>query len=767
MERSLIIGAILLLFLEIGLLLTGLDDVPTWAPRSNLNNGRVIGQMNRTESNVRRRALSSLVWEESQTHDPLYEFDSVLTLSGSAAQIQFNSKTTLNIDENTLIVLEETPDRENGSLRVRFSRGLLRSKNPRHGIEINNDTWTLTAEEGSVVNLVGLNDGRFDLELSEGQAHLRSQDGVQDISRGERLLIRDSRIEERKHLTTELKWDESSPSRLYSHEFPVKTELKWHGEAEFIHLITPERTEKKIPLENLMTGHFLELNEGTYLVSLTKADRVSETRLLQVRKAPLFRYYSPLPRDRIKTGSEPIFSWEPTEFATQYRLEVSPSKDFSTGVRTWKSETPIFKTQLAEEGAFFWRVIGLDENKTPIPEPRIYPLFMVPDPLDSPELHTPKIRRPASPLESSDESKPRSGASLVRRWWALLVPSASAQNEAHGLEALFTWSSIEGADHYIIEISKSHGFEDPVVIQRTSEPRFLWRGFEKGMYFWRVAAGRSGNENRAEQLGLFSPMAVAHLENPEVFAGEGVTVFHHKPVTKKPRAKPTPPPKATAPIEEPPPETPTEPPAPRQEEEGKWRKNLTWLPSYRSTEMRGSEGIIGLFSGPSAIAFEADVDYVSPRSFSWLLRLGYDETEWKPKNPKDTPFQSAVKERRFNADLFFKKNPSRWSFGLGAESLPVFKRKAPEEGELSSVTVFGPSVIYQYLLNERHGLDTVFTARFGELSGAKLETSWRMQVAKTGYTAYTFAPTASYGYFQGADIKLGDWRLGARFSLGW
>ena len=789
MDRSLVAGAVLLLIIEVSCLLIGLDDVPSWrtGSSSSASQGRLLGHVKRTESHVRRRARSSLVWEESQAPDPLYEFDSLLTLAGSTAQIQFASQTSLTIDENTLIVLEETPDQANGSLRVRFSRGSIRSRNPTRPLAIEGESFTITATQGSVVNLVSLKDGRFDVEVSEGKAKLNSAKASEEIKSGERLVIRDAKIEDRKRVDQDLPW-EAVPARLYARLYPIETELKWRGVADKIRLIAPDKTEQIVKLDSSTTSHRLRLGEGTYQVSLENGERVSSTRTIQVRQSPSFRYFSPLPRNRVRSSGETIFAWETNAFATRYRLEMSSTSDFSSDVKSWTLDSPRFSTQLADEGAYFWRVIGVDETGTSIPEPRSYPLYVAPDPLSSPELHAPQIRQPASPKKNDEKAPaPRKGS----LFWLLLPESAHASEDVP-LEALFSWSPVPDADHYIIEISATPGFESPVVIKRVSKPEFGWRGFEKGTYFWRVAAGRSKAGANGDRLGLFSPLAVARLEDTDGFAGPGVTVNEAPPseepksvFTKPPplvsKAEPEPPPMPEdigPAVKSPPPAqemgSPASPPAPPIEamdsdhpSRGRWHKRLAWQPGYRMGAAEGAQGIQGSFTGPTLLALRTEVHYQSANSYPWELHLAYDEAEWKPKDRAQTPFQQTLREQRMALDLFTTRDWQNWSFAFGAEILPLFKRKANEEGELANAILLGPSGRFLKPMSERLHFETLIHFRFGEVIGARAKLGLRYQLHKGERATYSVSPSIGYGQFQGTESKLRDLQSAIEFAMDW
>ncbi|HTL12833.1 MAG TPA: hypothetical protein VL588_10115, partial [Bdellovibrionota bacterium] len=92
--------------------------------------GPAVASVEWQSSQVRRKPPSSYLWGGVQTDDPLYRRDSVRTGADSAARIKLKSGTTLELGENSLIVLEDSEDLSfntlKGSLVVRKPSGATR-----------------------------------------------------------------------------------------------------------------------------------------------------------------------------------------------------------------------------------------------------------------------------------------------------------------------------------------------------------------------------------------------------------------------------------------------------------------------------------------------------------------------------------------------------------------------------------------------------------------------------------------------------------------
>lgn len=780
MDRKLVIGAVLLLIIQVSYLFAdlngGIRSYFVSTPQSSA--AKRIGELRRTERQVRRKMQSSLVWDESRQSDPVFEYDSILTLAGSSAQIHLEGNARLQLDENTLIVLEPNQARESGSIRIRFARGNLRSRNPGERLHVASDSWTMDVNKGSDVSLVSLDDGRVALEVAEGEVHLKSQNGeAQTIERGEKVRLRDDAIEEKSHLSENLLWEPSIPQRIYSKSFPVTIPLKWTGPAEELRFIDPQKVSHRITIDPVRQQEDLTLTAGTHLIELKgQGDEASQTLSIQVRAAPLFSYFSPFPRDRVQSGTDTLFSWQGHEGLHAYELEVSEQPDFASVLTRIETEKTQARLSLKTPGAFYWRVSAKDEMGYVIPAPRVYPIYSVRQPLEAPKLlNAPEIRTPAGE-EEPPRPESQKGAGLFLPLWrtflSLTLPTAQAEPSTPKLEALFTWTEVPGADHYIIEISVEPGFENPVLISKVPDPRFTWTEFKPGRYFWRVAAGRDPQAGLPEQRGYFSPPALARLESANTEAGPGIALRElPTPAPQlKPRPTPSPvelshtaeeklpiPPAATPPEDHQAshkPESLTAPVAAPIAPAARHRLGLWWRPGYRLNQAQNESSIEGSFSGPVLLAVGANLSFTST-SAVWDLDAGFERVEWKPKSPSETPFQSALQESRWNVRLDRRTFTSRWSFGLHVGSRGFFERTAAEEGALKETTLYGITTRYFVMRNgsNREGGFGEFALEpsFGDgVYGGELSARWLFQVRSSAALEILIGPRLKGAYYKGS-----------------
>ena len=767
-DRLFISGALLLLILEVSALLMGLDDTPSNRALHS-QRAKMIGEVKKIENQVRRRAQSSLVWGESKLEDSVYEYDSILTLPSSTAQIQLQGETRLNLDENTLVMLEPNLDQRDATIRVRFTRGSLRSRNPDQKLAIQNDSFSLKAEKGAEFSLMTLEDGRVGVEVQSGSATLSSKSGSEEVMHGERLILRDDQIEDRKKVSSSLSWNSEIPTRLYVSEFPAEVALKWKGDAKKFRVLNSKHKLQEIAVTGA-NSQSIALAEGLSFVSLEKGEDESPTLAIQIRKAERNRYLSPLPRDRVRADSDITFAWEPQKSAFQYRLEISKTQNFSGQIKRVDAVTTQTTLRLSDEGSYFWRVVGIDSDRFEIPAQEVYNLFVTKDPLASPQLMAPTIQPERNRLPAT-----RDGASI---WWSLLVPKVHAST---GLDASFSWTAVPGAEHYMIEISKTPGFENPVINQKTTSPNYTWHGAAKGTYYWRVAAGAGG------RLGLFSPLAEAKLENVQTFAGEGVTVKPAATPPPVPTPLPTQPKKQTdePPVElgvdtsnsETPSETPTPtpppPPTPTPEVASDARPvkdngisgRVAWVPQYRSVATTSSDSTEGSFGGFVPLGADVELNFLTKANNLWEWHVGYDQANWKPKEGYK---QSSLSESRFQSDVYYRPKLGVWAFGIGAETISSLQREGPETTSLHSSTLLGPSLRYSLTIHKTRELDLQLRLRFGDsLLGAHAFGALKFFIYEGKAAMIFVGPWLSGAQFSGGGTSIRDIELGAELGVGW
>ncbi|MEK7355117.1 MAG: hypothetical protein AAB250_01610, partial [Bdellovibrionota bacterium] len=144
------------------------------------------------------------------------------------------------------------------------------------------------------------------------------------------------------------------------------------------------------------------------------------------------------------------------------------------------------------------------------------------------------------------------------------------------------------------------------------------------------------------------------------------------------------------------------------------------------------------------------------------LTLSFEESQWKPTS---SPRQADVKEQRIGFGLGYRSRASSWSFALAGESLPLLARKASEEAELKTMSLYGVDV--RYTEPWLSGVaDLEFGLRTGsDVSGGRLRGALDYSL---GNSRYALGPDLSLEAFQGAsNRKLTSVVAGFHLGVGW
>lgn len=762
MDRYLISGALLALVIEVLVLFADLRwvDLPYFSEAS-VNTKTVIGHVEVTRQNVRRRKQTAIAWDRSEVNDPLFGFDSVLTLKESSAILNLDGGIKLNLDENTLVILEpRSQDSQDKTMRLKFSKGGLRAKTGAQDLDVALNEWTLDAKRDSEINVRGLNDGRFDVEVLGGEVLLRSGDKTETIRSGTRVDLKPNGIGKTESIDSSLKWAKSMNDRFerhYSHEMPMMVTLEWQGSANLLRHLGPEKIEKEIPLENGINKINLVLSPGSHTFTLARSDKISSSHEVQIWRAPVLRHYSPLPRDRVKTGNDSIFSWSPIESAQRYRWQASESESFGELAFEFETDSTFRKFSLSREGDFFWRVQATDGEGFEIPSFYKTPVYSVADPLAAPRPGRAKLRAPAGEKPApKNRSRPTSYFRII---YDLAIETVSADDKPSSperLEVEFNWSTVDEADHYLIEISKSPDFLDPVIIAKTKTPHFIWREAGREIYYWRVAAGlgyRRGLFSEAVEIDLRSP--VLDRENDD-----GVTVRNPPagmvPVKKQEPIKPElkeepaaerpsePPPKSNAVMAE---AEPT--PEPKGSEASEtYGGEFFFNGSYQTRSFQGDPDFKGTMTGLGAMKVDIRLTRTRPDGESLSFDFEFQSVKWKNKSTNE--FQSDLTERDYAFEARTGSRETPWSLGARIAQTSREVRDDYEALKLEPHIGFGPALIFQKNLSSSSSTDFRTHLLYGDQAlTASARARYKHGMSGTLQDGWSFATGLGLNYERG------------------
>lgn len=672
-------------------------DIPIFSQSETLKPVRPIGKVVSTKQDLRRRPSDSILWEESRPNDTLFVNDTVLTLDQSAATLQLNDQSEISLAENTLIVLEPVDIEMNEQLRVRFTRGQLHSRNVASTTVIAAPKWTMQVDKGAEIKLRSVGADQMEVELLKGKLELQNEKETLSFE-NEQVITLHQEQAVAMPISQRLTWlsGKENVYRVYSHQFPKLTWLQWSGEATSLRVTKPNGDTSVYPLVRDQSQFPLHLEPGHYQVRAESEKDTSATLTVQVWKAPPFHLLSPLPRDRFTTGTETLFTWSTAGLISKYQFELGRNPEFNDLVVTTASESSSASVKMPEQGQYYWRIQALDDLGFSIPSLDTNIIFSVKDPLQAPRLKAPETRAPAKDDSASLMNW------LLKSIGSLILPKAHAREEF--FEAVFAWEEVGEAEHYYIEIATEPDFKNPLMVQRTKFPQFVWTKATVGVYYWRVAAGSK------DRMGLFSEAAKVNLHAPtyqprEVAPGVQIRKAAKPKVEKIPDA-----PVVTA-LEKPEPTPATIPPPPPGSRKTKF---AVWYGAgYDYAVLTGDDSSTAIYSGVSPLQVGATFEAPSGDWASLWGDLTYQSALWKPKSQSETPFQTQLTDHTMRARFHYRARPAALHYGLYATSLSRLKRTGLETVALESHWLAGPSFGLEWIEFDNVDLTHLFSLSFG------------------------------------------------------
>lgn len=646
-DRWIVASLLLALVAELILLLWHLGFFPSThsvGARAHKPAGLIV----KNENELRRRSADSLVWEKTARDESVFYYDSLLTLTQSTASLKLEHETEIDLQENTLVTIEPTEDAVSGEIRLKFTRGNLRARNPFSLTKVAAPEFSVELNAGSEMQLRQTGEREFEVQVLKGEAAVVGEDGTHKVNPSTLLRMQAGQGKSLV-LDTSLRWQKRPASRLYFHEAVGSVTLNWEGQATALHLQKSSSPELILELKPEQRSMRLELERGDYRIYLREGQNTSSGLALQIWKAPLLHLISPLPRDRVRSLEDISFLWMRTMGIATYDFKLAGQK---TSIQ---EERPVNMHQLRfqNEDDARWSVWGKDVEGFMIPPLYEYPLFIRHEPLAAPRLNAPRVRKPA-------QAEDKGAFFRIINW---LLPMAHA-DEGALYEAYFSWGSVPGADEYWLEISETPDFRKPIVSQRLGRTNFVWREFRDRIYYWRVAAGQ-----KSGRMGLFSA--------PEkISAQEGIELRKIE-ITEKPATEDNKVPQTAEKMEE---EIATAPEAVKINRLQKPRDfRIFWKPGFGLWQSKSEKNVSGNLSGPKILSLSAEKDLFIHDGRWWSLEAKYSSTTFQPKSKTEYPFQNDVTANTVEMRFTRVQQTRNWSLGINVGVQPRLEREGLEK----------------------------------------------------------------------------------------
>jgi len=462
--------------LKTALIVTPVVALMTWAgvylwrdyqisPENQISKGQleVIGQVSFTNKNVKRKTADSLYWNPLNKDDQLYMQDTIRTGPDSYAVLKLKDASVLEVNENSLIVLEKDAQK----LSVDFKTGDISTKGASKNLAIKVKDSIIDASTAEL-KLKTDSQQKTQILVTKGKATLTDAKKVKmdlDVARAAEIAQAGQAQALAASVILQTPKDQAiilSPVGVANHPF-TWTVLNPDLKEETFELsknskfLKPE-TFAKVAHQSIQAP--LEKGRSFWRVGWKNKEgkiNYSEIRSLTVTQDQRITLTHPPDDASLEinpTDAEIQFSWVAEGEPKSFLFEMADSPTFQ---RTLQSRTtaasPIKVTDL-KTGVYYWRVSAFGDNNEEMGRSPIY------------KLTTRKIL-PEGPR--------------------LIAPE-------HNLEwtlkdsLRFEWENNPTASSYRVSISRDSERRQLIKSEVVHDNFYVWRWKEGGTFYWSVEA---------------------------------------------------------------------------------------------------------------------------------------------------------------------------------------------------------------------------------------------------------------------------------------
>ena len=420
----------------------------------------VLGTVSFVNNNVKRKTSESPYWNPIEKETPVHLEDSIRTGPDSYAVVKLKDSTILEINENSLIVIDKKAEK----MSVDFKVGDLTTKSASANLDIKVADSTITGASGELKLKTG-SDQKTDIVVTRGQATLvdsqkramaLGQQNAARVGQGQaQTLVVPVLLQSPKDGAVFLTGDQQ---RQISFVWTVLDKgilaenLEVSSSAEF-------RSEYITRQENHQAGSAV-VRRGDFFWRVTWKDsngnwKSTDPRRLFVRADQRLTLVQPADATRFELASttEPVaFSWTSQQPARRYHFELASSPDFSQMVESQKLETPRIELVDLKAGAYYWRVSAFNDSNEDVGRSNTGSFQLSYKLPEAPRLLAPELG-----LE-----------------WKLKDPLR------------MEWEKFPDAIGYRVFISRDPDQKQIVKSEAVTFPFYVWRWQEPGSYHWSV-----------------------------------------------------------------------------------------------------------------------------------------------------------------------------------------------------------------------------------------------------------------------------------------
>ncbi|MES3038240.1 MAG: FecR domain-containing protein, partial [Bdellovibrionota bacterium] len=440
------------------------------------SNQEQVGTIKTLRNDVRRKNQETFSWSPALAEQNVRHLDTIFTGDNSEANIQLNDGSVIKLKPNTLVTI----NMRDGQMSLDLKYGDLVgefSKDSQLNLMVNGESQTINGANQSSIQIKKNKGGDLDLQLLNGQASL----GNQAIKNAVPPKITNSDLNIEKFTP-----DEAFEIPFTSLGDQANFEVVVAQDSTFQTVVLRKKTER---MAVMAPSGFPDGSYSWKVTSLRPDGTVwveTPARKLNVSVTATPQWISPKANDkitkRIKSGATILsasvdLSWSPSRAALEYEVEIAADPQFMNVTSKFKSSLPEVTSPLLVSGQYYLRVRGMKgELSTPWSQTHAMTLDVLMNNLDAPKL--------------------------ARRNIDFTPPLPAERRPASEMTPQMEWSNVNGADNYVLQLSKTPEFADGFEKQLTNTT-FNWEKYKAGRYYFRVIAqGNDGSKSPPSQTGV-------------------------------------------------------------------------------------------------------------------------------------------------------------------------------------------------------------------------------------------------------------------------
>jgi hypothetical protein len=307
---------------------------------------------------VRRRPNRTLVWDVLQAGDAARRRDTIFVPPGSSAVFAFQDGSKLEIDQNSLVLIEEPAGNASS---VALVRGNVFGDVGTGSLVVRTTSGTAELTSGTRASIDLDNKAQARVDVYAGSAAVATSVGKEVLGKAARRTIDAAGVVAAAPVSSVELTSPEPNSRVFSHGAQQPVTLRWRGGGASARVeVATDRTFARVLARG--TGNeswsFVPQSAGPHYWRVVGSDGPSETRkLLIVDNAPP-RPLGPANETVLaQPGSGFQLAWSAVPGADEYEVELASEVSFAKPVlRSPAAGTFFWAKQDLPEGFYFWRV---------------------------------------------------------------------------------------------------------------------------------------------------------------------------------------------------------------------------------------------------------------------------------------------------------------------------------------------------------------------------------------------------------------------------